>query len=61
MGNSCLTCQFMGAGDFVGIDSNTNMLGVYTALGYQRFTVSGFDNPTDVFPSFNGCARSSII
>ena len=45
----------------MGIDSNNDVIGVYRANGYLRFTVSGFDNPTDVFPSFNGCARSSII
>ncbi len=45
------------AGDFVGIDSFTNTLGVYTAIGYQRFTVGGFASfPTAVFPAVNGCA-----
>ena len=46
------------AGDFIGIESSfeTMTVSVYTDAGFQRFTVNGFDNPSSVFPSSNGCA-----
>lgn len=43
------------AGDIVGI--NRGVVGVYTKLGEQRYTVSGIGSPVSVFPSYNGCVK----
>jgi len=51
-------------GDFIGFDTYSNEVGVFTASGFLRFAFGvpagpgqsyGFDNPVDVYPSFNGC------